>query len=209
MKSGTNALHGSAYMYLQNDALNAGLPFTDAGLTNSLQEGQHVRPADRRFDFGATLGGPVRIPKIYNGRDRTFFFFNFERYQETQTFSLQETVPTTDYRSGNFAAAEQAFGPFPLLLPFGNSGPAITDAAGTPLYYDEIFDPNSTRQVNGAVVRTPFPNNVIPPSRFNPVAMNIQNLIPLPNAPGVLNNLNLPTYGDYQHHLVPEVRPFH
>jgi TonB dependent receptor len=187
-------------MYLQNEALNAGLPFTDAGLTNSLKEGQHVRNADRRFDYGFTLGGPVRIPKVYNGRDRTFFFFNFERYQETQDYTLQETVPTAAYRAGNFATAEDAFGPFPAALPFGNFGPPITDAAGQPLFYDEVFDPNSTQMLpNGHTVRTPFPGNIVPASDFNPIALNIQNLIPLPNAPGILYNYNVPTYSDYQH----------
>ena len=81
MKSGTNQLHGSSYLYWQNEGLNAGLPFTDASLTDSLKSGQHVRNDDRRFDFGGTLGGPVRIPKLYNGRDKTFFFFNFERFR--------------------------------------------------------------------------------------------------------------------------------
>src|SRR5437764_429679 len=61
MKSGTNQLHGSAYDYLVNEAFNAGLPFTDASTTNSLKAGQHIRNAQRRNDYGFTIGGPIRI----------------------------------------------------------------------------------------------------------------------------------------------------
>ena len=202
MKSGTNQLHGSSYLYWVNEALNAGLPFTDASLTDSTKAGQHVRTTDRKFDFGGTLGGPVRIPKVYNGQDRTFFFFNFERYQETQGFTQTVTTPTTDYRNGDFSAAMHPFGPFPISLPFGSPFvvPPAQDALGRPLFYDEIFDPATTRTLaSGQIVRDPFQGNKIPVSRFNSVAQNIQNLLPLPNAPGVLNNLNLPTYSDYQH----------
>ena len=73
-KSGSNALHGSAYEYLLNEAFGAGLPFTDNG------RGGHIRPKVRKHDFGINLGGPVYIPKIYNGKQRTFFFGNFEKY---------------------------------------------------------------------------------------------------------------------------------
>jgi len=79
MKSGTNQLHGSAYDYFVNEAFNAGLPFTDAGFTATpLKAGQHVRNPIRQNDYGFTLGGPIFIPKIYNGHDKSFFFFNFE-----------------------------------------------------------------------------------------------------------------------------------
>jgi len=83
MKSGTNQLHGSAYDYFQNEALNAGTPFTNNG------SGGLVKNPLRRNDYGFTLGGPVRIPKLYNGKDKTFFFFNFEQFrQNTVTNNL-------------------------------------------------------------------------------------------------------------------------
>ncbi len=78
MKSGTNQFHGSAYDYFQNSALNSGLPFT----VNSTGTGHVKNPLDRN-DYGFTLGGPVRIPKVYNGKDKTFFFFNFEQFRQT------------------------------------------------------------------------------------------------------------------------------
>ena len=200
MRSGTNQFHGSGYMYFVNEALNAGLPFTDAGLTDSRKQGQQIRNAARRFDYGGTLGGPVRIPKVYNGQDKTFFFFNFERYQETQSFTPQETVPTDAYRSGNFSAAQTPFG-FPMALSSaGFFGPPSVDALGRPMFYDQIYDPNTTRTLaNGSIVRDPFANAQIPAARFNPVAVAIQNLIPRANAVGVLNNFDLGSYKDYQH----------
>ena len=77
MKSGTNQLHGSAYDYFVNEALNAGLPFT------SNPNGGHVRNPIRQNDYGFTIGAPIRIPKVYNGHDRTFFFFNFEQFRQS------------------------------------------------------------------------------------------------------------------------------
>src|SRR5207253_6720081 len=78
MKSGSNAFHGSAYDYFVNEALNAGTPFTDKpGST------EHLRNTQRRNNYGFTFGGPIRIPKLYNGHDKSFFFFNFEQFRET------------------------------------------------------------------------------------------------------------------------------
>lgn len=86
-----------------NEVLNAGTPFTvDPGSPN-----EHLRPAQRRNDYGFTVGGPVDIPKVYNGHDKTFFFFNWEQYREFQNINNQSiTVPTQAYRNGDFSAAE-------------------------------------------------------------------------------------------------------
>lgn len=70
MKSGTNQYHGTAYDYAVNDIMNAAQPYTG------------LKSAQRRHDYGGTLGGPVKIPKLYNGENKTFFFFNFEQYRE-------------------------------------------------------------------------------------------------------------------------------
>src|SRR5207253_7459571 len=106
MKSGTNQFHGSAYDYFVNEALNAGTPFT-AGTGD--KSNQHLRSTQRRNDYGFTFGGPIWIPKVYNGHDKTFFFFNFEQFRESQnvTTGLQN-VPTLAYRSGDFSAAQGA-----------------------------------------------------------------------------------------------------
>src|SRR5437764_7268746 len=68
-KSGTNQFHGSLFEYFVNEDLGAGIPFTDSG------HGHLLRPPNRRNDFGGSFGGPVWIPKLYNARNKTFFFF--------------------------------------------------------------------------------------------------------------------------------------
>ena len=114
-------------------------------------------PVDRRNDYGFTAGGPAWIPKLYNGHNKTFFFFNFEQFREHNTINNQlETVPTAAYRQGNFSAAM-----------IGN--PIGTDPLGRPIYQNEVYDPNTQRTAStGQVVRDPFPNNTIPLARFDP-----------------------------------------
>jgi hypothetical protein len=201
MKSGTNQLHGSGYDYFVNEALNAGLPFTDAGTQDPAKEGQHIRNTQRRNDFGGTIGGPVRIPKIYNGTNKTFFFFNFEQYRENREISNGlMSVPTEAYRNGNFGTAGCLnFNAATNSCPAGNTpltmnGAPAVDSAGQALFYGEVFDPSTTRLVNGYNVRDPFPNNTIPLTRMDPVALAIQKMLPLPNAPGIVNNYNIPGY---------------
>ncbi len=81
-----------------NEALNAGQPFTDNG------NGGLVRPKSRQNDFGGSFGGPVWIPKIYDGHNRTFFFFNYEMYRDrVATNNGFETVPTAAYRNGDLS----------------------------------------------------------------------------------------------------------
>jgi hypothetical protein len=206
MKSGTNSLHGSGYDYLVNEAFNAGLPFTDAGTLTPNKAGQHIRNTQRRNDFGGTIGGPIRIPKIYNGTNRTFFFFNFEQYRESRQISNGlMSVPTPAYRGGdfgtsgclNFNTATGACngGNTPLTI---GGAPAI-DPAGQALTYGEVFDPTTTHAVNGFNVRNPFPNGIVPVSRFDPVSLNIQNMLPLPNRPGIINNYSIPSYTNWTH----------
>jgi hypothetical protein len=96
-RSGTNQFHGSAYGYFANEALNAGIPFTSDG------QGHHNRPKVRRMDWGFSVGGPVWIPKVYDGKNRTFFFFNYERYRDKQNAYMGlGTVPTEALRGGDF-----------------------------------------------------------------------------------------------------------
>ncbi len=202
MKSGTNQYHGSAFNYMQNDALNAGLPFTDAGLTNSLKDGQHVRNSSRRFDFGGTFGGPVRIPKLYDGHEKTFFFFSFEQFRsKTLTVNSQTTVPTDAFRNGDFSAALNP----QLLL----AGVPATDPLGRPILGNEIFDPNTQRTVNGLVVRDPFPNNVIPKTSLDPTALKMQSLFPTSTTTSAVNNYFIPSYFNFMHTTIPSLKIDH
>ena len=92
MKSGTNQYHGTLYDYHVNEVLNAAQPYTG------------LKTTQRRFDYGGTLGGPVKIPKIYNGQNKTFFFWNWEQYLENDHItSTTATVPTAAYRIGDFS----------------------------------------------------------------------------------------------------------
>jgi hypothetical protein len=187
MRSGTNQLHGSAYEYFVNEALNAGTPFTNDG------NGHLLRPRQRRNDYGFSLGGPVFLPKLYNGHDKAFFFFNFEHFSETIiTNNVSTTVPTLAYRSGNFAPA----------LTGRNLG---TDGLGRPIMENTVYDPSSDFVVNGLRYRNPFPNNIIPSAQLDPVAVKIQSLIPLPTSSGLINNY-LPTYANPKYTLVPSVK---
>ena len=156
MKSGTNQYHGAGYDYLMNEDFNASTPFTNA------------LPRTRRNDYGFNLGGPVWIPKIYNGKDKTFFYYNREQYREF--FVVNDTpitVPTADYRSGNFAGAIT-----------GRS--AGNDPLGRAMLEGMIFDPKSVQTVNGQQVRDQFPLNIVPFTRQDKVALAIQALIPNP-----------------------------
>ncbi len=153
-KTGTNQLHGSAYEYWANEALDARRPFS------------HALDRDRKNDYGFTAGGPVWLPKVYNGRNKTFFFVSLERFGNNQrSTSSYSTLPTAAYRNGDFSAAL--------------TGRTLTDST-TGLTFPEngIYDPTSTQTVNGRVIRTFFPGNIIPKSMMDPVALKVQGLIP-------------------------------
>jgi hypothetical protein len=192
MKSGTNQFHGSAYDYFNNEALNAGLPFTNDG------HGNLIRNTLRRNDYGFTLGGPVMFPK-FNGRDRTFFFFNFEQFREGQTVrNGLSTVPTDAMRAGDFSG-----GVFPFLStppdPLGRSFPAFT-----------VMDPTTTFTGPGGVqLRNPYTNNQIPQNQWDPVAIKLQNLIPHANLPGNMSNYAIPAYQNNRHTTIPSLKIDH
>jgi hypothetical protein len=187
MKSGTNLLHGTAYEYFVNEALNAGTPFTSDG------NGHLLRPRQRRNDYGFTLGGPIFIPKVFNGHDKAFFFFNFEQFRQTIiTNNVSSTLPTLAYRNGNFSQA----------LTGRNLG---TDGLGRTLFENTVYDPNSNFVVNGVTYRNPFNNNTIPATELDPVALKIQNFIPLPTSSGLINNF-LPTYANPRVSTIPSVK---
>jgi hypothetical protein len=165
-KSGTNTLHGSAYEYFANDVLNARGFFGQAPLKKT--------PV-KNNNFGFTAGGPVVIPKIYNGRNKTFFFMNFDwtRFRSGVLPGFGNTTPTDAFKAGDFSS---------LLT----TNQIATDALGRPIFAGEIFDPSTTRQVGGVPVRDPFPGNIIPandPLR-SAVAAKIAALMVHPDRPG-------------------------
>jgi hypothetical protein len=175
-KSGSNKLHGTAFNYLENEDLDAGQPFNYTTATSN----QKITPVQRQLDFGGSLGGPVVIPHLYNGHNKTFFFFAYEEYHNTQTLNQGLiTVPTTAYRNGDLSSL--------LLGPIVDSnGVPILDCLGRQMNNGAVYDPKTTRTAtctNGstAVVRDPFPNNFIgAPSTWDPVAQAVLPFIPTP-----------------------------
>jgi len=219
MKSGTNQFHGAAYDYLVNEFLNAGTPFTDrATITNDPSKaGQHIRNTQRKNDYGFTVGGPVLLGKFYNGHDKTFFFFSFEQYRESQFItSGVATVPTLAYRRGDFSGALIPCAQTdPACLPNGTRGLTIggvlaRDPLGIFVPQNAIYDPRTTRiAADGSRIRDPFPNNVIPPELMNPVALKIQELIPLPTNNNLINNYSIPGYTNFRHTTIPSFKIDH
>ena len=147
IKSGTNALHGTAYEFLRNSTLDA---------KNFFDSPTNPIPPFKQNQFGFSVGAPVLIPKLFNGKNRTFFFFDYQgtRIRTGQTFLA--TVPPDSWRTGNFSG------------------------------YNQIFDPTTTvTDANGNTTRQPFSGNQIPLSRFNPIAAKLLSMFPEPNVAGL------------------------
>ena len=171
IKSGSNDPHGSLLYYVQNEAFNAqDIQSKTSGAKS---------PRNRLNNYGFSFGGPVYIPKIYHGRNKTFFFTNYENTKNDNfLFSGFATLPTTGFKSGDFSSLfDPAFTGNPL------SGTQIgTDGLGRPIRYGQIYDPRSARALpNGGTIRDPFPNNVIPQTAWDPVAKNILSQYGYPN----------------------------
>jgi len=153
-KSGTNQFHGSLFEYLRNDKLDA------RGFISP------ITPINRQNEFGVAFGGPVLIPKLYNGKNRTFFYFVYDgfRYRAGAANSLL-TLPTAAQRGGDFSALTKAGGPL------------------------QIFDPASNRSDGaGGFTRDPFPGAKIPLARFSKVAAAILPFVPATTNGGLTAN---------------------
>lgn len=157
-KSGSNEFHGTAYEFLRNRALNAGTFFA-----NRTGAG---KPAFTQNQFGADAAGPVK-------KDKVFFFFGYEGFRLRQGLLFLNTVPTVAQRTGDFSNFRNAAGAqVPIYDPLTTCGTLNNPAC----------DPTST------VTRSPFPNNVIPATRIDPVAKNLKDRIyGLPNVQGTQN----------------------
>lgn len=156
-KSGANDYTFTAYEFLRNDKLNANDFFAN-------RAGRKAAPF--RFNqFGGVIGGPVIIPGVYNGKNRTFFFGSAELVRFSQGMTWTASVPTTEQLTGNFTNSRTA------------AGQAIT-----------VYDPATTAaNPAGGFLRSAFPGNLVPTSRFDPVSRNILKYWPAPNASGSTN----------------------
>lgn len=162
IKSGTNQLHGAYFQYLQNEAFNA------ANLSTTTTGGKKGR--NRNNNYGFALGGPVVIPKIYNGKNKSFWFMNWERDVVNRLdFNGFMNLAPLAYRNGDFSQMLD-----PVWSGQSQAGKTIgTDALGRAVVFGSIYDPKTTRLSANGIVRDPFPGNKIPTGRFDPVAANV------------------------------------
>ena len=149
-KSGTNDWHGSAFEFLRNSAMDARTYFNAKGTPF---------PSFRYNQYGGSFGGPVEIPRLYNGKNKTFFFVDYEGFRRTSQQLLVFSVPTAAMRQGDFSA-----------LPV------------------KIYDPTTTTPSGSSYTRTPFSGNMISPSRFDLVTMKMVSAYPLPQTSALTNN---------------------
>jgi hypothetical protein len=170
-KGGTNQLHGVAYIFNQTSVLDANSFFNN--------KNNVTRPPYHQNQYGISGGGPVYVPKVFNGKNRVFWYFAWEgmRDSDPATSPLETgspenftAVPTPAERTGDFSA----------LLTVSQRDP--TDKNNY-----TIYDPNTGVLAGTLVSRTPFPNNVIPQARINPIATKYLQFYPQPNAPGRAN----------------------
>src|SRR5215831_958444 len=216
MKSGGNDFHGAVYDYFVNEFLNAGTPFTDrANFGDPARAGQHIRNRQRRNDYGFNIGGPVLLGHMYDGHNKTFFFFNFDQYRETRgVANNQTTVPTLAMRNGDFSGVIPKT-PTPgcpacQIGQLSLGGQPAVDPLGNPVFQNEIYDPRTTvTAADGSTVRTQFANNMIDPSLFDPVAKKILDLLPLPTSGDLINNYTIPGYYVPNHTTLPSFKIDH
>ena len=168
-RSGTNRFHGNLWEFLRNDRLDA-----------------QTYPSDQRLpyrqnQYGVYFGGPVALPHVYNGKDKTWFSFYWEGFRSALTSTTLASTLTPAMMNGDFSAV---------------LGPQVgVDGLGRPEYTNEIYDPFTSRPDPahpGQYLRDPFPGNIIPTNRLNPASLLIlKRYYPAPNlnvAPGVLPN---------------------
>ena len=176
-KAGTNQFHGNAYNIFRNEDLDANTFYN-----NFLGR---PRALDKQNDYGGTLGGPVWIPKIYNGKDRTFFFFSWEQYRQTQGGSSTTAVPTAAEKAGDFT---QTLDRSRIV----GMNPCENNA---PIYFGEIFNPATTQTINGVQCRTSYltqtGKNAIPPSQFSSIGAKLLSYYPDPTTSSLVNNYTL------------------
>ncbi|GAB4254278.1 MAG: hypothetical protein Kow00109_29730 [Acidobacteriota bacterium] len=162
-KSGTNEIHGSAWYYHENTKLNARDFFNYEDRDG---DGDADNPPGRRHIWGGTLGGPIV-------KDKLFYFGGFEATQQGNAIFSTSTLPTADQRAGDFSA----------FLPVEAGGTCTGDNC-TIIYDPFTGNPDGTGKV-------PFPGNIIPSDRISPAAKKLQDLLPLPNQPGLVSNYGI------------------
>ena len=170
LRSGTNEIHGSVFDFWQNRELNG----TDFFLNRT----GRAKPPLNYHNFGTAIGGPVKIPKIYNGENRTFWFFNYEGVRQRSSSAATGLYPSAAQLAGNLADDSAGTGIFPKSSPFCSANPASRKCA-------DVIDYTSG---------LPFPGNVIPANRLDPITKLALQFIPAPNVAVPSGALTFPTF---------------
>jgi hypothetical protein len=201
-KSGTNAFHGTVFTIIKNAALDANQWFNNGYKVTECAPGATCpfdRAQDSKFDYGGTFGGPVRIPKLYNGHDKSFFFFAWEQYKLQLGSVAQSTVPTT---TGGTTGLGEIGGDFSAVL--GGPTQVINPCTGEPVLQNQIFDPATTQVGAGGVLcRLPFSGNIVPTTRFSSAAKGLVAGLPAPNQTPTQN----PPFGFFNNYAQSAVAP--
>jgi hypothetical protein len=176
-KSGTNQLHGTALWYQRNPATNAA-PFTTAATNRPVSN-------TRSNQFSFTAGGPVYIPKIYNGHNRTFFFFGVEPRYGSDFLQADGLMPTDAMRQGDFSNTVRVTNSesVPVLQSVASQFPSVTETDSTLYQYFAQAAGNQFTFIHPAAGSTlaPFPGNMIPQSMLDPVSQKLLQYVPKPN----------------------------
>jgi hypothetical protein len=152
VKGGTNALHGSGYYFGRRTGWQA-----NSYANNALSLPRAVNTVNQ---YGFVVSGPVWLPKVYDGRNRTFFMVNFEYYKDSQPWTINASVPAPEFKNGDFSK--------------------LADGQGRKI---TIYDPSTGASVNGVWTRQPFAGNLIPNNQISPVAQKILGYYAAPTRP--------------------------
>jgi hypothetical protein len=175
IRSGTNEVHGEAWEYFRDSVFNANGYNANAA--------RQARPSFTRNQFGGLIGGPVVIPKVYDGRNKTFFFVTYEGLRDNYVAAggFEATVPTALERQGDFSQTQNADGSQLVIYDPGSATlqpVGSTACTSTPVTSGQTVYCRKQVSYNGRA-------NVFDPSRINPVGLNLLNLYPLPNQTGL------------------------
>ena len=180
IKSGTNDVHGSAWGFLRNSALDS---------RNYFDPRDHGTPPYEQYQFGGTLGGPVYIPNVYNGRNRTFFFVDYEGLRIHQADTQTLFLPDSAERGGDFSALLNLSSPVTY-----SNGSNVLDCNGNLTYPGELFDTRQTQTGPSPVTglcgipldghTSGMPTNLIPRGKIDLLAARLTAQLPPLNANG-------------------------
>ncbi len=180
MPQGFNVNQPHGFLYFNDD--NASLDAAPYALLGHVSQ----KASYNQAKFGANIGGPLNIPKIFNGGNKTFFFFGWNGTRGSTPYDAFSNVPTVAERGGDFSALLGA----PVVG--SNGAQVINQCTGQPVLSGQIFNPTTIRVVNGQTCSDPFPGNVIT-SALSPQATALLSYIPEPNGPGATQNYHYVT----------------